>query len=319
MDLFQRKHEEWPGFHSLFNAHDTYEELGIKGAFLPSQLLRVLGYEPNTTYIPVEMFQLLQPQLAPNYYKLGVRERLEWYHHEWDYHDDCLHHVLFKDGTATADEIAIVERSGIGPVNLAAYVYQNLTHDKDDKVDSRLRAFVRQLVGLKGDLHFIQHVHALPECLRNDTCGYPLSTPLFAVLIPSTTVVDRAGTQRKLEKTIQQTLMSWLQDLKMCGVDLCEYGRTERKIFRASSTLKSRWYPSEQWMRLSGFKYGPKPEYWILEWDPLPERLAGEFWAMLDEQLRNPPMPGAWVDYQHSYSPSRSGYHDEDESCEISD
>ncbi|KAK1455545.1 hypothetical protein CMEL01_04305 [Colletotrichum melonis] len=89
--------------------------------------------------------------------------------------------------------------------------------------------------------------------------------------------------------------------LSSSNVDLLEYGREEKHMFKQGLTnVRQRWAP---WTkdcsgatRLSviGITYGSCTSHWKLWWTYEYEDYAGEFWDMVQDEASK--VPGAWVD-----------------------
>ncbi|KAF7528026.1 hypothetical protein G7054_g10304 [Neopestalotiopsis clavispora] len=295
----------WPAMDHLLTSIGAYEDIEDVKPWRPGSHQGIISdYEHNRMTQSVEFFKFFQPVFSPNHYELDIHERLDHCRVQWRYEDDVLRYLLFSEGTVSSEQIQALEKRGVGPLNLVAYGYQSYY---TQKIDSKLRIWVRDLVKLGADLHFEQHSHALPQHMRGFE-GYPYSTPFFGVLIPDN-YLGAAPYPRKLQKQRKKTIMSWLKDLQICSVDL------ERK----NKILKDRWYHWDQWVQLSDFEYGPEPKDWILKWDLMTERFVGEFWAMIEEQMQNPQLPGTWVDSVPDIRRVYVGYHDSCEDYETSE
>ncbi|KAF3004681.1 hypothetical protein E8E14_003573 [Neopestalotiopsis sp. 37M] len=293
----------------LLTSIGAYEDVEGANPWRPGSRQGVKGdNKQNVMSKSVKSFDFFQPVFSPNHAKLDICERLDYGRVQWGYKDDVLRYLLFNGGTVTTEQIQVLERHGIGPFNLAAYGYQS---SFVGEVDMRLRTLVREMVKKKADLHFEQQPNALPQHMRG-VDGYPFSTPFFAVLIPDSWYPYHYECSRDLQKKIRRSMLCWLQDLQICGVDLEQFGKIEKKVFRKHKILKERWYPFNQWMQLSDFKYGPDPEDWMLEWDSVAEDYAGKFWYFVEEQLQSPELPGAWVDSLPEYGWEGVGYYDAD-------
>jgi hypothetical protein len=298
----------WPGLDDVLSATGAYEDIEDIQPWKPGSHQGIKGdNKGNKMSQSVGFFEFFQPVFSPKHSELDICERLDYGRVQWNYEDDVLRHLLFHEGIATTEQIQAIEKSGIGPLNLVAYGYCQ-DHNIYGHVRT-LRTLVREMVGLGADLHFEQKPHALPRHMRGAE-GYPFSTPFFGVLIPDNRYSYQHECSRNLKKQIKETMLCWLQDLQICGIDLEQYGKNEKKVFRKHKILRERWYPCDQWMQLSEFKYGPEPEDWILEWDLLPEDYAGNFWCFVEEQLHNPGLPGSWVDSLPDNDREGVGYYD---------
>lgn len=110
-----------------------------------------------------------------------------------------------------------------------------------------------------------------------------------------------------------ELLKNWVSDLTAGGMDLVAYGESEKEHYYRRGVLTLPQKPREVLLgpkerifyapqrSLNGFTFGPNAEDWnlIWEWHPDPERLAGEFWTLIED----PPLaiPGSWVDEPESF------------------
>ena len=107
------------------------------------------------------------------------------------------------------------------------------------------------------------------------------------------------------------TLEKWLTYLSGIGVDLAEYGRLEQEILSSMAgdaldfTWASSWWSvSDQAtvtkrlpVRLRRLEFDTRPSGWLLVWDLDIEKLAGEFWGLIEEEaVVYTRIPGQWVD-----------------------
>ncbi|KAK3900893.1 hypothetical protein C8A05DRAFT_16847, partial [Staphylotrichum tortipilum] len=107
---------------------------------------------------------------------------------------------------------------------------------------------------------------------------------------------------------VQALVRGWVEEIQAGGKDLELYGKAELAAFiRQNPRCSAQWAqgvmlydvprePLPSGYRWRGLTAGSRPEDWRLvwEWDPDVERLAGEFWTLIED----PPlvMPGSWVD-----------------------
>jgi hypothetical protein len=106
--------------------------------------------------------------------------------------------------------------------------------------------------------------------------------------------------------TANKVLQIWLEDLEACGVDLLEYGRTEKAIFdglpyedKDFALASLTWVlievvdASYVW-HLIDFTFGPLRSDWVIYGSEPTDQFAGDFWSMVDppEML----MPGMWIE-----------------------
>ena len=91
------------------------------------------------------------------------------------------------------------------------------------------------------------------------------------------------------------TLNTWLNDLRDCGVDLYEYGRREQGLYQDSSASGEfeNWAPFLRpgvW-KLVSFTYGASPSDWHLQFERRPKERDGQC-----EQLHEIEIPGSWIE-----------------------
>lgn len=95
----------------------------------------------------------------------------------------------------------------------------------------------------------------------------------------------------------------WLKDVKHGGIDLEEYGRKEQKLINSGRIDKDvdyswydRRYGDDNWrsIRLVALEYGPLVGDWKLWWSEPTDKLAGDFWQLVEHQPAV--MPGSWVE-----------------------
>lgn len=129
-------------------------------------------------------------------------------------------------------------------------------------------------------------------------------TPLFAGLIGCGWTVPKSARERRFTLLrITKTTHMWLEDVRLGGLDLLEYGQHELNLYTLDNWNHTwRWsvlalgheaeYPSGP--QLVSFTYGSRPTQWSFEWDLAVEEYIGDFWEMTD----NPPLhvPGEWTD-----------------------
>jgi hypothetical protein len=95
----------------------------------------------------------------------------------------------------------------------------------------------------------------------------------------------------------------WLRDVKHGGIDLEEYGRKEQTLINSGRVDKDvdyswydRRYGDDNWrsIRLVALEYGPLVGDWKLWWSEPTDKLAGDFWQLVEHQPAV--MPGSWVE-----------------------
>jgi hypothetical protein len=113
---------------------------------------------------------------------------------------------------------------------------------------------------------------------------------------------------------VLEILRQWLRLLVECGIDLPEYVRNEEDMHGSGmpgtasvldfSLTYSHWRVDEQAflvqqlpVRICGFKFGDTPEVCDIDWDVDVEKLAGEFWQIMEAGPTDiTRMPGSWID-----------------------
>lgn len=100
----------------------------------------------------------------------------------------------------------------------------------------------------------------------------------------------------------QSAMQYWIQAAANAGVDLLEYGRSERGLFeRGQVDIRQRYVirrrNRQRYVRtrysIIGITYGALPQHWKIWFADNTDTLAGEFWNMIEN--KHPEMPGAWV------------------------
>lgn len=142
------------------------------------------------------------------------------------------------------------------------------------------------------------------EISKQGDAPWESSSPLFAALTGCDwSVPETAKERRFLLRRLNRTTQMWLEDARLSGVNLSEYGRHELQLHTADNWNHTwRWsvlgleedaqYPSGP--HLVSFSYGPRPEQWKFEWDLAVEEYVDDFWEMVSSSpLR---IPGGWVD-----------------------
>jgi hypothetical protein len=111
---------------------------------------------------------------------------------------------------------------------------------------------------------------------------------------------------RILREALPMPLRTWLKLLKDSGVDLVEYGKTEKWVLENSYMIREwyycefdkrkRWKPFVSHVRLINFTYGLEPDDWKFWFAPAMKDYFVDFWDMIDHPERA--MPGAWQEEQ---------------------
>ncbi|WZH40328.1 hypothetical protein QYS62_001260 [Fusarium acuminatum] len=173
------------------------------------------------------------------------------------------------------------------------------------------------------DLHHIESVSPWDVYRVPQWTGTPLISLIGGALCYLTSGISFFHWDDVFKKTIHQ----WLEDLKVAGVDLLEYGVQERSRFRdmtlrgafdSDAIVSSRvliretmargsydvnlsaaarerctenhWVP----IRMIDLKFGEEVADWELLWAPEFEYMACEFWRLIEEESFI--MPGAWIE-----------------------
>ena len=118
-------------------------------------------------------------------------------------------------------------------------------------------------------------------------------TPLFTGLIECGWTVPTSARERSFTMLrMTETTYMWLEDGRLSGLDLREYGRRKLQLYTFDNWNHTwRWsllalgneasYPSGP--QLVSFTYGPRPEQWRFEWDLAVEEYVGDFWKMMEK------------------------------------
>lgn len=228
----------------------------------------------------------------------------------WEYVDPELLLSVLRHGGATraSDFRAFLHSSVESSVHSFAKVYfsrsPHISRDNsksDYDVDSK-----RQFRHWRSLARWIFSGISKEEMSKQGGAPWESLTPFFAGLTGSRWSVPKSARERRLTmlRMIQTTHM-WLEDVRLSGLDLLEYGQHESNWY-ALYTRNHTW----RWKFLSlgkealppsgpqlvSLSYGTQPEQWQFEWDLAVEEFAGDFWKMVD----NPPLrvPGGWIDDQ---------------------
>ncbi|KAF7890527.1 hypothetical protein EAF00_008842 [Botryotinia globosa] len=108
----------------------------------------------------------------------------------------------------------------------------------------------------------------------------------------------------RLEKNLQNSIKTWLDQLMSEGIDLVEYAQWEKKILGSDQVCGFVQLTSKSWphigndhvVNLLNFTYGPKRSDWQFWFNIEPEFIhrgcVKEFWNMVENPERQ--IPGAW-------------------------
>lgn len=226
----------------------------------------------------------------------------------WEYVDPELLLPVLRHGrvTCAADFRAFLHDSVESSLHSFAKVYfsrsPHVSRDNsksDNEIDSEMKfKFWRSLA------RWIFSGISKEEMSKQGGAPWESLTPLFAGLIECGWAVPKSARERRFTLLrMTRTTHMWLEDVRLSGLDLVEYGRHELKLYTFDNWNHIwRWsvlafgdeasYPSGP--QLVSFTYGPRPEQWNFEWDLAVEEYVGDFWEMME----NPPLhvPGEWTD-----------------------
>lgn len=121
-------------------------------------------------------------------------------------------------------------------------------------------------------------------------------------------------------------ILDWIKILQASGIDLEQYGRKERSIFKMKKRnnfeslvflscinrvealdfegpMKPVTSYELGWSSLIDFTYGPCVEDWNFWFSEPTDRFAGDFWSLIEDPPLMSLVPGAWVDKsRYTYS-----------------
>lgn len=324
--LFFSPHQETiKEVHSIALANNLYEEIADLWPLSHNEIIglqqaqnvRFLGFTENAYSLA-----LFLPYLQPGHYDLPIERRLMSisYIPFPIFEPDSLRHLLWADGRVRPDDIQALDQLEISLLRFIAsrYSYDRYRlHDHSATLQS-WRPFAMEVIQLTTLLHSIYR----PE--NESILGWGLSggTALYTVIggdhyVGCFEAYCDSGTFGEIveswRRKTERALRHWLEDLKSCGIDLNEYGRTETNIFLDHEWVRSQVYiykpqvgrpngsgvrfdmvPSAPFFRLNGFSYGPEPQDWKFDWEMEYGEMVAEFWDLIED----PPvkMIGAWVD-----------------------
>ncbi|KAK3935461.1 hypothetical protein QBC46DRAFT_453470 [Diplogelasinospora grovesii] len=289
-----------------------------------------------------------QRLIVPSYYQLPLKSRLEairrvvqggWDALEADF-PNILRTLLREDRTITAEDVTDSIREGLSLLHTIAlgfsagcspkWILCNLdkTHiEQRLPVWERCISDVLQAVAMdRKVIHSVETVSLISDYSRkkheDDLEPFPkkwIGTPLTALLygVRCEFIVGSGW-----KSQTHECLAWWLGVLKACGVDLEQYGRTEREIYQHLRTtefgkLRREVHDQNRWaggsdvpvllVELREIKYGREPEEWELQWDIIAELgMMGKMGSEADRARREKKkkqawysdvdVPGGWVD-----------------------
>lgn len=287
-----------PRFHDFLLSNDAYNDGTMFNS--PAELKSTMHWFPTP-----DVFRVLQPKLVPDYYEQSILERLDWIDPWWGSHEMLLIGIS-QDRNWTTSHMEELQNHGVYFLAIIAIFYGNSgLFLKNSRLvpPEEVRVLTRDVVAATSNLSPLQDPKKMPASWRRHPgLGSPWrprlfsnpKTPLFLIL--QGLFKYYPGFIRDFRRQAASFIQCWLEDLIACGVDLDAYGTTEHQIFCDHTQLREIRYPQKQrnWVRLSGFDFGPTPKDWVFHWDVVPEDYVGDFWYSIE----NPPLsiPGGWVD-----------------------
>jgi hypothetical protein len=262
---------------------------------------------------PVEGFRLLLQQCKPPYHELPPLERLN---------------IAANIATGFWDNTPELTRMALRPGDLEQAARPRPMHEELDGTECLLRN-VAKVIGLshaagkaeRGSssslvsnrkAHASRALNQWREFFRDFVkAGIDLHHSCSSKRIfytPLGWALQRAIAEirRPRVDVLDVLLVSWLADLTACGVDLLQYGETEKLVHDQGVVCKD-FKPVCSWIeevdyeeyyvatrRLISFSYGPRPGDWKMWWSESTDGFAGEYWAMVEYPIEM--MPGSWVE-----------------------
>ncbi|RWA07057.1 hypothetical protein EKO27_g8047 [Xylaria grammica] len=258
------------------------------------------------------------PSVLPGFYqRLDLEDRIKYCSFDKpDWNPDVFRLMINPDCGVSREDISNLQKKNVCFLGLMAFRYGPMSMRGSSYHASRWRRLAREVIHLTEDVSFQGagldpafpsrefmnkglQLNPVLEFLRSIQ---PL-TGLFTALSYFRYEKQEYQTPtciRDLRKKAQAALTWWLEDLAACKVDLMEYGRRERRIFRHNEKLRQAWYycdrrieyeqDSEKYTldeaaRLVDFDYGVNPRDWRLHWNTETERYGGEFWNSIENPL----------------------------------
>ncbi|CAM1504351.1 Fc.00g019420.m01.CDS01 [Cosmosporella sp. VM-42] len=299
--------------------------------FLPnSRLFDYLNMEV-WTYGDSHLF-IFQERFLPKYYERSLQSRLEAVRlgafHMNSVASLCK--LLSKDQTIKKSDVGLSGSEKLSLVHSSALALGIRLADEILKPppehDKSWSDFVVQVASAATaeDLHSIElvspwDVYQVPEWR---------GTPLVSAIGGSLCYLSPDIPVFHWDEVFQKTLQQWLEDVRLAGVDLFEYGKHEKSLlqrgakaaFDADAIESSRnsiretmgrggtlcnsrlehlsgmgqdinhWVP----IRIIDLEIGPDPTDWHILWAPEFEYMASQFWTMIERETVR--MPGSWVE-----------------------
>lgn len=249
-----------------------------------------------------DAMRLILPHLRPGHYQLPVRDRLSFFSFCMnDIDADSLEVVLRQDGKIRPEDVQELDQDEFPLLKLMAWRYKT-----ELAIDGSLSPRRQKRRNLTQDIikmMALLHCQAEPygAYLHNiSCCCFPRGTPMLSVISGPFIAIPWPQTFVEWRRMTECSLVHWMEDLEICGVDLNIYGETEKRLLLESKMSNSLCYgPNIDnccgaiW-RLENFEYGPMPRDWRFSWDLGAESFVSEFWDMVED----PPLSiiGAWPD-----------------------
>ncbi|KAI0413346.1 hypothetical protein F5X98DRAFT_390880 [Xylaria grammica] len=258
------------------------------------------------------------PSVLPGFYqRLDLEDRIKYCSFDKpDWNPDVFRLMINPDCGVSREDISNLQKKNVCFLGLMAFWYGPMSVRGSSYHASRWRRLAREVIHLTEDVTFQGagldpafqsrefmnkglQLNPVLEFLRSIQPLTGLFTA-FSYFRYEKQEYQTATCIRDLRKKAQTALTWWLEDLAACKVDLMEYGRRERRIFRHNEKLRQAWYycdrrieyeqNSEKYTldeaaRLVDFDYGVNPRDWRLHWDTETERYGGEFWNSIESSL----------------------------------
>ena len=323
----------------LMLLHGVYEDLSISS---DPTLAEVEKLALTHMMKSPQLFELLQPQVMPDFYHWPLEHRMEkvvlmlsntsscfpsdhralvrFLHPDGRCHPEQLRLEIPHTGRTALQEFVrayfLTEREAF----CQAYESVDYSHDGDASAASDASDDEHPYQDFRPQIWdqirlFIRHIISIMDVSDLSAPALEGGTLLVHGLAWWKHFPFGCGRERPSRTWLRWYLRFWLEDLLEAGIDLEAYGKAEVAEFRPSRMLLS-WPPrlcgqrgsSKGPYKWKGFRYGPRPEDWDLIWelDPAVEKFVGDFWAWVED----PPlaMPGAWVDDSDSEDSEDDGH-----------
>lgn len=216
--------------------------------------------------------------------------------HKRDSGKTLLHALALGTGRFTDTDPFITERfrKGSPKADLPGRRFAPLLHRV--LINLGLRALTRELIAGGADLHAI-YSRAVYQRNPSRVIGEDIKiglryTPLLCIFWGELT---GHYFQVRESFTSHHHIKLWLEDLELCGIDLCEYGRKEKDLFDQSRVSREFITYDGHTFHLVNFTFGASPSDWQFYFLEPTDEFAGDFWSLVEEPEEKV-MPGMWVD-----------------------